>query len=173
MVTRTLCAVFRFKVRTSRVIRIRGNQWVRLRETQRPYSHGAMLKSGAGCWALRTRARFHVQVKCRGRYILYAHDSNPPLKGICTSHGPVATVLSGGTGRHKHAATIVATCEALRSCRFRAQLPTIAGPVSRGVAHVSSSHASHCMQPRADRRLVVTRSTLLAACTHSHYGGVC
>ena len=45
----------RCKVLTSRVIRVRGNQWVRLRETQRPHSHGAMLKSGVGVgWARRT-----------------------------------------------------------------------------------------------------------------------
>ena len=45
MVTRTLCTVFRFKVRTSRVIRIRGNRWVVLRASSAVHSHWSHAQS--------------------------------------------------------------------------------------------------------------------------------
>ena len=48
MVTRTLCTVFRFKVRTSRVIRIRGSRWVVREQALRPIPIGAMLNQCAG-----------------------------------------------------------------------------------------------------------------------------
>ena len=67
VLTYTYCIVCSCKVPTSRFIRIRGNRcamggWVRLRVTQRSYSHGAMLKSGVGVrlGAGRARAWLHM-----------------------------------------------------------------------------------------------------------------
>ena len=112
----------RCKVPTSRVIRIRGNQWVRLRETQRSHSHGAMLKSDVGVgWARRTRARcsascsdqvprrvtvcahwLHAQVTCRGG-ARYARAGlllpQAPLPGPdCQPHAAVSCCSSGTRG---------------------------------------------------------------------------